>query len=411
MRMRQLGKGHSVIFFAPGEVDRQIRSVIPGRLACEDPINVADVLRWAMHETCEDILHHLPYWVQQGLDHHKRLAAYKTYGTSRDLKKLEKAWLQRESRTLDEMYSVSPQSEIPEIDSVPALRERIKQLGIGKVVDARIAEEQEREASHEVEWERHVERPPKAQPAKHALSPDIRRFVETGIISRRSGQILPLLVPVEMAKTLDSTTDWSPSPLATVDFTTTILGSDGSRLTDYLRPVNWILSSGSGKDSVVIVISPFEAHELLPVIRRTNRVRLHVYAPRVTAPMRSFSDLTFHSILDSPAKIWTVPPHARIMLNLFAGQLYFDSKEQYDDVCVLLALSRAHPGAKRIQMDGFVPADYRTGRLSPFTESKMQILKELMGVRQKGMGYYRTHMGQVLNATPLSEETLSVMRP
>jgi hypothetical protein len=412
MRMRQLGKGHSVIFFAPGEVDRQIRNVIPGRLVYEEPIHVADVLRWAMRETCEDILHHLPYWVHQGLDHHKRFVTYKDYSTSRDLEKLKKAWLQRESRTLDEMYSISPQSEVhPEIDGVPALRERVQQLRIAKLVEARIAEEQEREVAHEVEWEPHTERPSRAQPAKHALGPDILRFVETGIISRLSEQISPLLVPVEMANAIDSTTEWSPSPLATTDFTTTVLGSDGSRLTEYLRPVNWILSSGSGKDSVVIVISPFEAHELLPVIRSTHKVRLHVYAPRVTTSMRSFSDLTFHSIPDSRAEPWTAPPHARIMLNLFAGQLYFDSKEQYEDVCVLLALSRAHRDAPRIQMDGFVPEDCRTGKPSPFLESKVKILKELMGLRRKGMDYYRTHMGHVLNATPLSRKTLSVMPP
>jgi len=401
-----------VIFFAPGEVDRQIRSVIPGRVTGEESIHVADVLRWAMHETCEDILHHLPYWVHQGVDHHKRFAAYKDYSTSRDLGKLQKAWLQRESRTLDEMYSVSPQSDMnPEIDSVPALCERVQQLRIAKLVDDRIAEEQEREVAHEVEWEPHVERPPKAQPAKHDLRPDIRRFVETGIISRLSEQISPLLVPVEMANAIDSTTEWSPSPLATADFTTTVVGSDGSRLTDYLRPVNWILSSGSGKDSVVVVISPFEAHELLPVIRRTNKVRLHVYAPRVMASMRSFSDLTFHSIPDSPAEKWTAPPHARILFDLFAGQLYFDSKEQYEEVCVLLALSRAHPDTQCTQIDGFVPKECRTGRFSPFTESKVKILKELTGLRRKGMGYYRTHMGQVLNATPLSKKTLSEMPP
>jgi hypothetical protein len=365
-----------------------------------------------MHETCEDILHYLPYWAQQGLDHHKRFEAFKDYSTSGDLENLQKAWLQRESRTLAEMYSVSPHSGMnPEIDCVPALRERVERLGITKLVDARIAEEQEREVDHEVEWERQVERPPKAQSAEHALRPDIRRFVETGIISRLSAQISPLLVPVKMDEALNSTAEWSPCPLATADFTTTVLGSDGSRLTDYLRPVNWILSSGSGKDSVVIVISPFEAHELLPVIRKTNKVRLHVYAPQVTASKRSFSDLTFHSVPDSPAETWTAPAHTRIMLNLFAGQLYFDSKEQYENVCVLLALSRAHPGAQRIEMDGFVPVECRTGRPSPCTESKLYILKELMGLRRKGMGYYRTHVGQILNATPLSEETLSVMSP
>ena len=338
--------------------------------------------------------------------------AYKDYRTTSDLEKLRKAWLQRESRNLDEMYSVSSQSQInPEIDSVPALRERVKQLRMANAVEARLAEEQEREVEHEVEWERHVELPPKAQPAEHSLSPDILQFVETGIISGLHEQISPLLVPVEMANAMDSTTEWSPSPLATADFTTTVLGSDGSRLTEYLGPVNWILSSGSGKDSVLVVISPFEAHELLPVIRRTNKVRLHVYAPRVTSSMRSFSDLTFHSIPDSPAEKWTAPPHARIMLNLFAGQLYFDSKEQYEDVCVLLALSRAHRDAQHIEMDGFVHVKYRTGRPSPLSESKVKILKELMGLRRKGMSYYRTHIGHVLNATPLSRKTLSVMPP
>jgi hypothetical protein len=97
------------------------------------------------------------------------------------------------------------------------------------------------------------------------------------------------------------------------------------------------------------------------------------------------------------------------MLKIFAGQLYFDSNGQYEEVCVLLALSRAHPDAKRIQMDGFVPVDCRTGRFSPFTESKVKILKELMGLRRKGMDYYRTDMGHVLNATPLGEKTYSEM--
>jgi len=290
----------------------------------------------------------------------------------------------------------------------------MERLGISKLVDVRVAEEQEqeqeREVNHEIERERHVERPAKIQPAKHALHPDIRGFAETGRISRFfSNQISPLLVPVDMAKALDSTTVWSPSPLATVDFTTTVLGSDCSRLTDYLRPVNWVLSSWSGKDSVVIVISPFEANKLLPIIREKKKVRLHIYAPRVSYSMRSFSDLTFYSIPDSPTDTWSAPAHARIELNLFAGQLYFDSREEYESVCVLLALSRAHPGSKYSQVDGFVPPQYRTGRPSPFTESKVKILKTLIELRRKGMGYYRTHLGRILNASTLSEETLSVM--
>jgi hypothetical protein len=295
----------------------------------------------------------------------------------------------------------------PEINSVPYLNQRIEQLGITKLIDVRIAEEQEREVDHEVELERQVERPPRVQPAKHILCRDIRTFVETGDPPQAFARMPLLLNPLDMADAF--ATEWSPSPLATNDFITTVLGSDGTGLTEYLRPVNWILTSGSGKDSIVVAISPYEANALLPMIREKKKVRLSIYTPRVTSSMRSFSDLTFYSIPDSPAETWTAPAHARIALNLFSGQLFFDSKEEYEDVCILLALSRAHPGAKYNEIDGFVPPEYRTGRPSPFAESKIYVLKRLIGLRRKGMGFSRTHVGRILNAIPLSEETLSTM--
>ena len=197
-----------------------------------------------------------------------------------------------------------------------------------------------------------------------------------------------------MAKVLDSTTEWSPSPLATTDFTTTVVGSNGKDLTDYLRPINWILSSGSGKDSIVLAINPYEANGLLPLIRKSKKIRLHIYAPRVTSSMRSFSDLTFYSIpVDSPGERWSAPAHVRTELNLFAGQPYFDRREEYERVCVLLALSIAHPGAGQNDVDGFVPPAYRTGGSSPFETSMIIILKMLFALRRKGMGYQRTHLG------------------
>ena len=411
MRMRLLGKleGHSVKFFAPGEVDRRIRS--PRRVTSGGRIQVIDVLRWALHETCEDIRHHLPYWAQQGLDHHKRYAAYTEHKTTGDLKVLKEAWLQRESRTLEELYSDTQSVAIsPEIKSSPSLDERIKQLGVTKLaVDVRMAEEQEREMDQEMEQERHIERPPKVEPAQHSVHPHICDFVSTGNLPTSSTHLSRLLEPLDMAEVLNSTTEWSPSPLATADFITTIRNSNSKDLNDYLRPVNWILSSGSGKNSTVVVISPYEANALLPIIRKNNRVRLHVYAPRVTSSMRSFSNLTFHTIPDTLVQPWSSPAHIRTELNLFAGQLYFDSREEYESVCQLLALSMAHPGAKYCEIDGFVPPKYRTGGRSPLKTTKTAILKRLIGLRQKGMGYGRTHLGQILNANPLSEETLSVM--
>jgi hypothetical protein len=91
-------------------------------------------------------------------------------------------------------------------------------------------------------------------------------------------------------------------------------------------------------------------------------------------------------------------------LNLFAGQLFFDGKEEYEGVCVLLALHMAHPGAKEIEVDGFVPPAYRTGERSPFDRSKIGLFKELIGLRRKGMGFSGTDLGRVLDARPLSSE-------
>jgi hypothetical protein len=415
MRMRQLGKGQSVAFFAPGEVGRRIRDLIPTGPDPEHGIHVVDILRWAMHETCEDITRHLPHWAQQGLDHGRRFSAYNKYRSTDtdDLTILKNAWLQPESRNLEEMYDPVSKARdsglYQEIKDVPSLHKRLERLGVTQLTDVRMAEEQEREVNHEVERERQVERPPKVEPATHSIHDDIRTFVRTGKIPSRSTHIIPLLAPTGIDTALDSTPDWSPSPRTTVDFATTTRYRSQELLTDYLRPVNWVLSSGYGKDSVEIVISPYEANELLPDIRRNGNVRLHIYAPKVTASMRSFSCLTFHTIPESPEIVWTSPAHTRIALNLFSGQLYFDSKEEYETVCGLFALSMAHPDAKEIEVDGFVKPQYRTGASSPLSVSVITTFKKLTGLRRKGMGYDKTHLGRVLDARPLSKLELKLL--
>jgi hypothetical protein len=408
--MRQLGKGQSVMFFAPGEVDRRIRSLIPSDRGNGLPIRVLDILRWAMHETCDDIRHHLPHWAQQGSDHRRRFLAYELYRLNGDIDVLKNAWLQSESRTLEQMYDpisgALGTSASFEITQIPAISKRMNLLGVTSLVDVRMAEEQEREVNHEVERECQVERPPKVDPAQHFTHEDIREFVNTGNLPMIRTCIIPLFSALEVDEALDSMKEWSPSPLASQDFMITIAKSSIQRLKlgEYLRPVNWILSSGSGRDGIFVVISPYEANELLPIIRKGNKVRLHAYAPRVSASMRSFSDLTFHLIPRSPEQEWTAPAHIRTELNLFSGQLFFDSREEYEKVCALLVLHMAHPGAEHIEADGFVPPRYQTGERSPFDTSKIEMFRKLIGLRRKGMGYSETHLGRVLDARPLSSE-------
>ena len=122
--------------------------------------------------------------------------------------------------------------------------------------------------------------------------------------------------------------------------------------------------------------------------------------------MRSFSNLAFYSIPESASltREWVAPAHLRIELNLFAGQLYFDSTEQYQRVCVLLAPHMAHPGARHVEVDGFVRPAHRVGETSPFSVSVVSMFKKLTALRRKGMGFGGTDLGRVLDARPLSSE-------
>ena len=57
------------MFFAPGEVNRRIRSRIPSGLSSYGRrLRAVDVLRWTMQETCEDILHYLPPLIRNLVD-------------------------------------------------------------------------------------------------------------------------------------------------------------------------------------------------------------------------------------------------------------------------------------------------------------------------------------------------------
>jgi hypothetical protein len=98
--MRQLGHGQSVMFFAPPECDAGIRAAAPRPLAADDTVHTADIVRWVLHETVEDIVHYAPHWVRQNLDYARRSVADRQFSDSADVAVLREAWLASESRTL-----------------------------------------------------------------------------------------------------------------------------------------------------------------------------------------------------------------------------------------------------------------------------------------------------------------------
>jgi hypothetical protein len=403
MRMRKLGNGHSVMFFAPTEVDRSIRSAT--QKVDTDDIDVADILHWAMLETCLDIQMRAFHWVQQGSDFNTRRSAWTTFSRAPATSKstLESAWLQPDERSLEDMYAPHSPSQVSHVCNAD-IRRKCEELGVLMGPERSMDEEQEREVVHEIEKERQVHRPPKLKPAAQDLHADVRRFVKTGRIPTRSTAFIPAISSlVDTTAKFHEADQWAHNILVTRDFARTV----GTFLTmekadDYLRPVNWIVSSNVG---VLVVMSPNEVDRLLPDIRNSSVVQLCVYTPRTTNTMKACDDLQLYRVPSTPHLTPSEPLICQ--LNLFAGQLYFSSYEMYLHTCKFLGLNAPDLGDEHLtaDSDGFIKEDDRpSARAScSFRRSQLPPLKELFGMRRKGMGYLPTHLGKMFNGRILTE--------
>ncbi|KAK1219720.1 hypothetical protein PQX77_017526 [Marasmius sp. AFHP31] len=393
MRMRRLGRGQSVMYMAPPEIDVFIRK--HAHKTSGEDVDSRDVVRWAMLETCAEIKHHIPHWVQQGVDFESRNKGWQRLiqfeDPSRASTVIKKSWLQPEARTLEEMYGIiTPESGehwdlTRRAQAIPDIWSRCEALGITSLGDPRVEEEQEREVSHEIEREPQIQRPPRAEPASHSLHPDVERFVVSGIISQ-SQAFDRAFVPLRDGAGAGNLRTWDPvyglpPLLATKDFLTTIKSAANVHVGDYLRPLNWV-------------------NELLPKIRQSKNVTLHIYTPRLTQFMKPTDNLQLYPI---PSRANTISPSLQMItqLNLCAGQLYFSDYEEYRRITGFLGICIREDRNCQAENDGFVrPENRGSARLSlecQFDRSPLSYLKLLVGSRRKGITYDPTHLGKTLN--------------
>jgi hypothetical protein len=177
---------------------------------------------------------------------------------------------------------------------------------------------------------------------------------------------------------------------------------------DFLRSIQWILSSS--EQSHLVLLSPFEANALVNDVRVSRSVTLHVYSPRTSQNMRSFEDLgSFRIPHREPAP--NFPPHIINELNLFAGQLYFASKETYEGTCKMLGLYLRNPPANvndAIDATGFVrdssARDILGLQCAQFSESPVSLMRSLTGLRRRGEGFLPTHLGKVLHSREVPDK-------
>ncbi|KAB5525653.1 hypothetical protein GE09DRAFT_1257349 [Coniochaeta sp. 2T2.1] len=383
MRMRKLGKGQSVVFCVPEEIRMKILDVT-GKPENSD-IDVSDVLIWSIHETYSDLRKSMPLWAAQGMS-------------------LEERYKPRDDNTeAEELFKDS--ADMPRAAEI---RERCQLFDSMKFTAAALQEEQERELSPEVEAERQVERPEAAKADPHAIHKDVRTFITTGKIV----SVHPAFKPAFKALSTISAAahyDVGQFPtdlLVTADFARTVkLVGKKVQSDAYQRSVQWVLTTRAPKDQVqMVIISPVEAQGLMSDIKASNAVFLHLYAPRSNLAFQPLDDLKLYTVPTLPDG-WSAPTGLVLQLNLFAGQLYFRSYEEYKRACEFLGLAwRLMDGNTVIEPDGFIvpgtsDADCR------FRKSPTKFLQVLMAtIRRDGRGIGKTHWGRVLAGQILSPD-------
>ena len=404
--MRKLGHRHSIVFFAPLEIDQHIRSMATN--GSQDNIDTMDILYWAIRETWDEIQQRVSHWAQQGMDHTSRYVAWSGFCDGQlSSKVLSDKWLQPEAKNLEELYGPNSTSKLT-LPAMPAILRHCEELGVLSPRNVSMDEEQEREIVHEVERERYVERPRSVLPATHSIHQDVVAFVKTGIIPANSHAFRPAFRSLDATSAASNEAHiWSPSVLVTIDFENTV--NSPKKTDNFLRPVQWIVSGKmTYRDPVLVVLSPYEVSHLIPDIRTSDNVHLHLYTPRVSKFMKPCDDPALYCTPTLPTG-WTAPLNLMDQLNMFAGQLYLKDYETYTRLRRLLFVhARDLEGEEGTEFghNGFIEPRNRPRHLQSmqaFRAPPLESLKTLLGLRRKGMRFTQTHMGKLLDGRPLSE--------
>jgi hypothetical protein len=429
MRMRKLGHGQHVTFLASSEV---VPLITEAASCAPEDINSKHVLIWTIKETWKQLQANLPAYVLQGHSFVRREEAWQDLkDSSITHRQLAERLCEQESRTLRELYGPDAANEhawIREYHSPnarsptsQAIFHRCKDFEVFSMADANLNEEKEVELVHEKEVERVVERPKPASAAEHHLEWDVKRFIITGTIPNQS----KVFFGVDRALLHTSTPiprglpDVFKNLLVTEDFYRTIQlpfpPSHGS-MDDFIRPVDWLIVPAVPNTSYAVALSPFEANELFPIIKKSKVVCLHLFAPRNNRSMRTFEDFGTFTL---PSQTLPLPLSRNLVhqVNMFSGSIFLQDYGTYRDVCKMLGLyfdkldshtlkTESSIGDDVIDSTYFV-LDFATReRLGigevMFNESPVPFLRKLLIIRRHGQALGPSHMGKMLYGSKLN---------
>ena len=77
--MRKLGKGQSVEFCVPWEIEQKIALLKSQKESKSREVTIPDVLNWVISETCLDLRKAIPLWLNQGVRFSRQQSFWSDY--------------------------------------------------------------------------------------------------------------------------------------------------------------------------------------------------------------------------------------------------------------------------------------------------------------------------------------------
>lgn len=406
MRMRQLGNGHSINFLASHEADVRLRKIL--RLSSSTPPTNKHVIEFVEHNSKQLERGNMVHWAAAALNYAKKTIGHAgiTKAENDDhekLKKIHDTCVDKEFINLSEMYDNKAEVYLKDIiwtkfgnltreitdfeltkhiqvNIQNTVQEKIlKYAGDVKRFSHALDEEQEKELEieQELEEKRHMDRPPTVRPAVPVFNKQLKRLVDDGVTDEMLTEMKEKGSLVSIAESLSRTqlnefcernkNAWAEHLLVTKDFR--LVRSSEQDCDDYLRPVWWILRIHTTQDMtkyILVLLSSFECHHLLPSFRISKNATLYMYRPCLNR---------WHSNLLDIKELWVTGMDEKTCLNvnnqvqigMYAGSMYFKSDAECEAYCKFMglipkpwdnALERAFDNGY-IQSKGFVKPDDR----------------------------------------------------
>ena len=333
-------------------------------------------------------------------------------------------FLEPESQSLEQRYGVLSNAATKKahwlagaIGSQAALqiKSRCVEYEAQHVSSAALLEEQERELSPEIEEESHIERPPQVNAKAHKIHPDVITLVEQGVVTKESPAFLrawrtlerlTAVKPPGSKVTLFNLARMPRALLVTKDFAETVNGAGD--LDSFFRMPQWIVTvpDASGDEMErAIIISPFEAQELLPAIKEHQVVTLHLYAPRMHKAHKPLDHLNLFTV-GRAFRPGSVRPNLITELNMFSGQTYLSSYKEYEDACEFLRIRSKPEGDEDTAKTALAVSKPQKGAVKKKDDGNLADFMKVFftKVRRDCEGIDKTHLGKMLYGAILSKE-------